>query len=77
MKLTANYASTTALSVNGNAYFPGSGIWNSSGNVGIGTTSPQYALTVSRSGADASANLAALKLNTSDSLDGSFAVLAY
>lgn len=28
----------------GNVYFPGSGIWNSSGNVGIGTTSPQYLL---------------------------------
>jgi len=34
------YASTTALTVSGNAYFAGSGIWNSSGNVGIGTTSP-------------------------------------
>jgi hypothetical protein len=32
------YASTTALTVSGNAYFPGSGIWNSSGRVGIGTT---------------------------------------
>ena len=26
----------------GNSYFPGSGIWNSSGNVGIGTTTPGY-----------------------------------
>lgn len=34
------YASTTAATVNGTAYFPGSGIWNSSGNVGIGTASP-------------------------------------
>ena len=37
---TLPYASTTALTVSGNAYFPGSGIWNSSGNVGIGTTTP-------------------------------------
>ena len=29
-----------------NVYFPGSGIWNSSGNVGIGTTSPGQKLTV-------------------------------
>src|SRR3990167_3171633 len=34
------YASTTALTVSGTAYFAGSGIWNSSGNVGIGTASP-------------------------------------
>lgn len=39
-KLTVTNASTTALSVSGAAYFPGSGIWNSSGNVGIGTTTP-------------------------------------
>lgn len=44
---TFPYASTTALTVSGNAYFPGSGIWNSSGNVGIGTTSPSAALHVS------------------------------
>jgi hypothetical protein len=40
------YASTTALTVAGNAYFPGSGIWNSTGNVGIGTTSPGQKLSV-------------------------------
>jgi uncharacterized protein YaiE (UPF0345 family) len=40
------YASTTALTVSGNAYFPGSGIWSSSGNVGIGTTNPNRNLTV-------------------------------
>lgn len=40
------YASTTAITVASNAYFPGSGIWNSSGNVGIGTTSPDYLLTI-------------------------------
>ncbi|MHB1100550.1 MAG: hypothetical protein ACYCZR_13445, partial [Burkholderiales bacterium] len=32
------YASSTALSVSGTAYFPGSGIWNSTGSVGIGIT---------------------------------------
>lgn len=37
---TFPYASTTALTVSGNAYFPGTGIWNSLGNVGIGTVSP-------------------------------------
>ena len=40
------YASTTAFTVSGNAYFPGSGIWNSSGAVGIGTTTPQNPLSV-------------------------------
>jgi len=30
----------------GNVLFPGSGIWNSSGNVGIGTTAPTQKLTV-------------------------------
>src|SRR3990167_10160715 len=39
-RLTATYASSTASSVSGDAYFAGSGIWNSSGNVGIGTTPP-------------------------------------
>ena len=48
-KLSATYASTTALTVSGTAYFPGSGIWNSSGNVGIGTTTPFWALTVASS----------------------------
>lgn len=43
---TFPYASTTALTVSGSSYFPGSGIWNSSGNVGIGTTSPENTLTV-------------------------------
>jgi len=38
-----NGATTTALTVSGNSYFP-SGIWNSSGNVGIGTTGPASAL---------------------------------
>ncbi|MDP2594043.1 MAG: hypothetical protein Q8P36_01770, partial [bacterium] len=40
------YASTTALTVSGNAYFPGSGIWNSSGNVGIGTANPANRLAI-------------------------------
>jgi hypothetical protein len=33
-------ASTTALTVSTNAYFPGTGVWNSSGNVGINTAVP-------------------------------------
>lgn len=47
--LTAPYASTTNFTVTSNAYFPGSGIWNSSGNVGIGTTSPYSVLSISNS----------------------------
>jgi hypothetical protein len=38
------YASSTAISVSGTAYFPGTSIWNSSGNIGIGTTTPQKRL---------------------------------
>lgn len=41
---TFPYASSTALTVSGAAHFPGSGIWNASGNVGIGTTTPGAAL---------------------------------
>ncbi len=37
---------TGAQTFNGGANFPGSGIWNSSGNVGIGTTEPQTKLQV-------------------------------
>jgi hypothetical protein len=40
------YASTTAVTVSSAAYFPGSGIWNGSGNVGIATTSPSKHLSV-------------------------------
>ena len=39
-------ASTSLLTVLNTAYFPGSGIWNSSGNLGIGTTSPGQKLSV-------------------------------
>ncbi len=43
---TTTNATTTALSVSGTAYFPGSGIWTSTGSVGIGTTSPYAKLSV-------------------------------
>lgn len=36
----------TALTLSGGASFPGSGIWNASGNVGIGTNTPRSALDV-------------------------------
>ncbi|MBP6858638.1 MAG: tail fiber domain-containing protein [Candidatus Pacebacteria bacterium] len=42
-------ASTTQVSVSEAAYFPG-GVWNASGNVGIGTTSPSAKLSVSGGG---------------------------
>ena len=50
-------AFTDSPSFSGNIYFPGSGIWNSSGNVGIGTTAPGAPLEVyvDESGADATA----------------------
>ena len=44
--LTVSNATTTAFTVLGNAYFAGNGTWNSSGNVGIGTTSPYAMLSV-------------------------------
>lgn len=37
----------SAQTFSGGAYFPGSGVWNTSGNVGIGSASPAYALDVS------------------------------
>lgn len=45
-KSTFPYASTTALTVSGAAYFPGSGIWNAIGYVGIGTTTPHAQLVI-------------------------------
>lgn len=44
-RLTTTYASSTALTVSSAGFFP-SGIWNSSGNLGIGTTSPYAKLTI-------------------------------
>ena len=41
-------ASSTNFSISGNTYFP-SGIWNSSGNVGIGTINPATQLDISSS----------------------------
>lgn len=42
------YASTTQLSISSTAYFP-TGVWNPSGMVGIGTTTPQWALQIATS----------------------------
>ncbi|MDO8183849.1 MAG: tail fiber domain-containing protein [bacterium] len=43
---TIPYASTTALTVSGNAYFPDSSIFNSSGYLGVGSSTPLYPLTI-------------------------------
>ena len=43
---TAAVAWSGAQTFNGGASFPGSGIWNTSGNVGIGTTAPEYPLSI-------------------------------
>ncbi len=43
-----------------NVYFPGSGIWNSSGNVGIGTTAPNTNLVI---GTNASAGAMQFEIN--------------
>ncbi|MFO0718755.1 MAG: DUF5011 domain-containing protein [Candidatus Paceibacterota bacterium] len=47
---TFPYASTTALTVSGTGYFAGSGIWNSSGFLGVGTTSPWAQLSINPNG---------------------------
>lgn len=54
--------SVPAFTVSGNSYFPGTGIWNSLGNVGIGTIGPVNALDIVRTGADATTNYAALTI---------------
>ena len=43
---TITNASSTYLTVNSSAFFPGSSIWNSSGDVGIGTISPKLSLSL-------------------------------
>ena len=44
---TLGNASTTQLSVSNTAFFPGSGIWNSAGYLGVGTTTPDARYQVS------------------------------
>ena len=39
-KFVTPFASTSVFSISSNAYFPGSGVWTSSGSVGIGTSNP-------------------------------------
>ncbi|MFA6158910.1 MAG: hypothetical protein WC763_04810, partial [Candidatus Paceibacterota bacterium] len=43
---TTTNATSTTLNVSSRATFPGSGVWTSSGNVGIGTTTPATKLSV-------------------------------
>lgn len=43
---SGGYAPTASPTFTGNVTLPGTGIWNSSGNVGIGTTSPETQLQV-------------------------------
>ncbi len=64
-------ASTTQLTVTGNAYFP-SGIWNTSGSVGIGTTSPYAKLSVV--GETVSSYFTATSTTATTTLNGGFAV---
>lgn len=72
---TFPYASTTAITVAGNAYFP-SGIWNSSGNVGIGTTTPQTLLSLqSYNKTDANNVLTGAGLSVTDN-NGTFGLFA-
>lgn len=44
---TATVATTASPTFTGDVTFPGTGVWNSSGNVGIGTSSPATKLQVS------------------------------
>lgn len=60
--VTGRGASTaTAVTFSGGASFPGNGIWNSSGNVGIGTTNPGYLLDV-----NGAANLGSLRIGSGE-----------
>lgn len=45
---TLPYASSTAITVSGNAYFPSTSIWQSDGHIGIGTTSPNNVNSLAR-----------------------------
>jgi len=56
------------LDVDGNAYFPG-GIWNTSGNVGIGTTDPNHKLTIT----DGNLNITGTGIATAIRIDGTVA----
>ncbi|MEI8327633.1 MAG: hypothetical protein WCG02_00660 [Candidatus Taylorbacteria bacterium] len=44
--ITAGTFQNAAFTFQNNVFFPGSGIWNTAGNVGIGTTAPGYKLDV-------------------------------
>jgi fibronectin-binding autotransporter adhesin len=64
--LVGTNASTTNLTVSNNAYFGGNtGIWNGSGNLGVGTTTPTSLLTVASSTATGTASLLSVGTTTS------------
>ena len=71
-KLSFTYASSTAFTVSGSAYFP-FGTWNSSGNVGIGTTSPYRQLSVASAAVFGGDVTAATFTSTSTTATSTFA----